>query len=96
MRPTSDLARRLRWALLRALQVGFGASPKGARANASLQALRKLEFIDHDEGRVLTTPVYGRESAARRAPRVSALLPEPVALLPNPSSLVHKASTLTP
>merc|ERR1719171_1807977 len=41
--------------------VGFGQTPKTARAAASLQALRKLEFIDHDEGRVMTTPVFGRE-----------------------------------
>jgi len=41
--------------------VGFGESPKEARADAALKALQHMEFVDLDRARTLNTPVYGRE-----------------------------------
>eukprot|EP00933_Yihiella_yeosuensis_P006134 TRINITY_DN110789_c0_g1_i1.p1 TRINITY_DN110789_c0_g1~~TRINITY_DN110789_c0_g1_i1.p1 ORF type:complete len:868 (-),score=173.06 TRINITY_DN110789_c0_g1_i1:46-2559(-) len=41
--------------------VGFGNTPKEARADSSLKALQNLEYIDMDPGRMLTTPVKGHE-----------------------------------
>lgn len=41
--------------------VGFGNTPKEARADASLKALQRLDYIDMDPGRMLCTPCRGQE-----------------------------------
>lgn len=41
--------------------VGFGNTPKEAKADAALKALQKLDYIDMDIGRMLPTPVKGQE-----------------------------------
>lgn len=41
--------------------VGFGNTPKEARADSSLKALQNLDYIDMDPGRMFTTPCKGSE-----------------------------------
>jgi len=41
--------------------VGFGNSAKEARADGSLKALQNLDYIDLDQGQMLTTPTKGME-----------------------------------
>eukprot|EP00928_Gymnodinium_smaydae_P079192 TRINITY_DN63186_c0_g1_i1.p1 TRINITY_DN63186_c0_g1~~TRINITY_DN63186_c0_g1_i1.p1 ORF type:complete len:879 (+),score=185.35 TRINITY_DN63186_c0_g1_i1:135-2771(+) len=41
--------------------VGFGSSPKDARADAASKALQNLDYIDMDVGRMLPTPSKGTE-----------------------------------
>merc|ERR1712050_651417 len=41
--------------------VGFGNTPKEARADSALKALQNLDYIDMDNGRMLCTPVRGNE-----------------------------------
>jgi len=41
--------------------IGFGNTPKEARADASLKALQNLDYIDMDPGRELCTPTMGQE-----------------------------------
>jgi len=41
--------------------VGFGNTPKEARADGSLKALQNLDYIDMDPGRMLCTPCRGTE-----------------------------------
>jgi len=41
--------------------IGFANSPKEARTDAALKALQNLDFIDFDDGRMMTTPVQGKE-----------------------------------
>ncbi len=43
--------------------VGFGQMPKDARKDATTKAMQRLEHLDLDEGRMLCTPVRGREFA---------------------------------
>ena len=45
--------------------IGFANTPKDARKDGATKALQRLEFLDFDEGRMLTTPVMGREFAER-------------------------------
>lgn len=41
--------------------IGFGNTPKEARADAALKALQNLEYMDMDTGRMLCFPCHGKE-----------------------------------
>jgi len=41
--------------------IGFGNTPKEARADGSLKALQNLDYIDMDPGRMMCAPVKGTE-----------------------------------
>ncbi|KAL8439363.1 hypothetical protein Efla_003046 [Eimeria flavescens] len=44
--------------------IGFGSKPKDARSNAALAAIQRMQIIDLDDARVLTTPQHGQEYSA--------------------------------
>ena len=53
--------------------VGFGNTPKEARADGVLRALQNLDYVDVDSGRMMTTPVKGHEYK-----HVCSIIPRPI------------------